>query len=178
VLNALSACAIADQLGLPMLEAAQALSDFQGTGRRFEVLGEIGGITVIDDYAHHPTEIRVTLSGAKDRYPGRKIWVVWQPHTYSRTKMLFNEFAASFSNADHVVVTEVYRSRETVDQNFSPAKIVQAMRHRDVHFIPELLEVTGFLLARLNSNDVLLVLSAGDANQVSAQVYASLLKKG
>ncbi len=177
VLNALAAFAIADQMELPLDEAAQALSEFRGTGRRFDVLGEAGGITVIDDYAHHPTEIRATLSAAKERYPDQELWVVWQPHTYSRTKMLFDEFAASFVNAHHVIVPEVYRSREPIDPDFSARQVVQAMRHKDAHFIPHLQDVTSFLLARLKPSDVLLVLSAGDADQVSAKVFASLRQK-
>jgi len=178
VLNALAALAIAHQLGLPLEAAAQALSEFRGTGRRFEVLGEAGGVTIIDDYAHHPTEIRATLAAASARYPGRDLWVVWQPHTYSRTKALFDEFAASFAEAHHVIVTEVYRSREPLDANFSAQLVVQAMRHKDAHFVPTLAEVTSFLLARLKPGDVLLVFSAGDADQVSAQILASLQHKG
>ena len=178
VLNALAALVIAHQLGLPLDAAAQALSEFRGTGRRFEVLGEADGVTIIDDYGHHPTEIRATLAAASARYPGRDLWVVWQPHTYSRTKMLFDEFAASFTAAQHVVVTEVYRSREPLDANFSAQSVVQAMRHKDAHFVPTLPEVTRFLLARLKPGDVLLVFSAGDADQISAQILASLQHKG
>jgi UDP-N-acetylmuramate--alanine ligase len=174
VLNASGALAVADHLNLPLDKAANALSKFTGTGRRFEELGEAGGVMVIDDYAHHPTEIRATLSAARERYPDRDLWVVWQPHTYSRTQILFDEFAASFVDAHHVLIPEVYRSREPVDPDFSAQQIVQAMRHKDAHFVPELEDLTGFLLARLKPGDILLVLSAGDANQISAQVFASL----
>ncbi len=174
VLNALGSIAVADQLNLPLEEAAQALSQFCGTGRRFDVLGEVSGILVIDDYAHHPTEIRATITAARERYPNRELWVVWQPHTYSRTKMLFDEFAAAFKDAHRVVVSEVYRSREPIDPDFSAQQVVKAMRHKDVHFIPDLQDVTSFLLARLKPNEALLVLSAGDADQVSAKVFASL----
>jgi len=177
VLNTLAAFAVAHYLELPLDKAAEALSKFRSTGRRFDVLGEAGDITVIDDYAHHPTEIRATLAAAKERYPERDLWVVWQPHTYSRTQMLFDEFAASFVDAHHVLVSEVYRSREPVDPNFSSRQVVKAMRHKDVHFIPELKDITTFLLARLKPNDVLLVLSAGDADEISAQVYASLRQR-
>ena len=174
VRNALAVLGIIHQLGLPLDAAAQALGEFRGAGRRFDVLGEAGGVTVIDDYGHHPTEIRATLRAAQARYPGRPLWAVWQPHTYSRTETLFDEFAASFADADHVVVTEVYRSREPVDPDFSPRSLVKAMRHRDAHFVPALAEVTAFLLARLQPGDVLIVFSAGDANQISRQVYESL----
>ena len=177
VLNALAAFAVADQMGLRLKAAANALSEFPGTGRRFDELGEAGGVMVVDDYAHHPTEIQATLTAARWRYPGRELWVVWQPHTYSRTQTLFDAFAACFEKADHVVVSEVYRSREPVDPDFSAQQVVQAMRNQDVYFVPVLKDIPGFLLARLKPDDVLLVFSAGDADQVSAQVFASLSQK-
>jgi UDP-N-acetylmuramate--alanine ligase len=174
VQNALAALAVADQLGLPLDQAAQALAEFRGTGRRFEVIGEAGGVTVIDDYAHHPTEIRATLAAAKARYPGRPLWAVWQPHTYSRVKTLFKDFADSFYNADHVLVTEVYRAREPFDPDFSARQILPAMRHPAANFAPTLEQAAAFLLGHLQRDAVLVVLSAGDANQVSAQVLAGL----
>jgi UDP-N-acetylmuramate--alanine ligase len=177
VRNCLAALAVADQLGLPLKEAARSLSTFKGTGRRFEVLGEANGITVIDDYAHHPTEIRATLSAARARFPGRQLWVVWQPHTYSRTRSLFKDFASAFIEANHVVVTEVYAAREPVAPDFSALQVVQAMGHTDAYFIPDLTQTTAFLLTHLDRGDVLLVLSAGDADQVSAQVLAALKER-
>jgi len=174
VRNSLAALAVADGLGLPLDEAVRALAVFRGTDRRFEVLGEVAGITVIDDYAHHPTEIRATLSAARSRYPGRQLWVVWQPHTYSRTRALFADFASAFIEANHVVVTEVYAAREPVTAEFSALQVVEAMQHLDAYFIPDLTQTTAFLLTHLDEGDVLLVLSAGDANQVSAQVLAGL----
>ena len=177
VLNALAAIAVADQSGLPLDAAINALTEFSGTKRRFEILGEVSGITVIDDYAHHPTEIQATITAARDLYPNRELWVVWQPHTYSRTQTLFDSFAVSFENADHVVVPEVYRSREPIDPDFSAQQVVHAMRHRDANFVPELKDLSNFILARIKRGDVLLVLSAGDADQVSAQVLACLRQK-
>jgi len=177
VRNSLAAMAVAHKLGLDLDDAASALSKFMGTGRRFEVLGEASGVTVIDDYAHHPTEIRATLSAARARFPGRQLWVVWQPHTYSRTQTLFADFAAAFIEANHVVVSEVYAAREPVSDDFSARQVVQAMRHLDAYFIPDLAQITAFLLTHLDEGDVLLVLSAGDADQVSAQVLAALQKR-
>jgi UDP-N-acetylmuramate--alanine ligase len=177
VRNCLAALAVADQLGLPPNEAARSLSAFKGTGRRFEILGEENGIAVIDDYAHHPTEIRATLSAARARFPGRQLWVVWQPHTYSRTRSLFEDFASAFVEANHVVVTEVYAAREPVTADFSALQVVQAMGHPDAYFIPDLTQTTAFLLTHLDQGDVLLVLSAGDADQVSAQVLAALKER-
>jgi UDP-N-acetylmuramate--alanine ligase len=173
VSNALAVLAAIRLLGLDLAEAGQALSEFRGTGRRFEVRGEAGGVTVIDDYAHHPTEIRATLAAARARYPGRRIWAVWQPHTYSRTQTLFDEFLGAFTDADEVVVTEVYPSREP-KQEYSSRTLVEAMRRPSAHFAGALPEARDLLVSHLRSGDVLLVLSAGDADQVSAEVLAHL----
>jgi UDP-N-acetylmuramate--alanine ligase len=162
-------------LGRSVKEAAAALGKFTGTARRFEVKGKRKGIVVIDDYAHHPTEIKATLAAARARYPGQRIWAVWQPHTYSRTRSLFNEFVNAFGDADEAIVTEIYASREAA-QDYSAAQIVEAMARPSAHFIPTLEETTSYLLDHLQKNDVLLVLSAGDADQVSVQVLAELRK--
>jgi len=172
-LNALAALAVMHHLGLPVDQAAAALSEFSGTGRRFEVLGEAAGIVVVDDYAHHPTEVRATLSAARARYPGRRLWAVWQPHTFSRTVTLLDDFIAALQQADRVVITEVYAARER-NEGFSSAVIVEAMTHPSAYFAPTLLSATQYLLEQLQPGDVLLVLSAGDADQISASVYAEL----
>mgnify|MGYP000040485116 FL=1 len=171
--NALATLAAAHRLGLDLPTAADALRTFQGTGRRFQVLGEARGVTIIDDYAHRPTEIRATLAAARARYPGKRIWVVWQPHTYTRTATLLDQFRAAFADADQVIVTEIYAAREKTEP-FSAARILEHMPHPAVRFIPALADVTHSLLAELSSGDVLLVLSAGDADQVSAAVLAKL----
>jgi UDP-N-acetylmuramate--alanine ligase len=173
VRNSLAALSVAATLGLSLQKTADALGEFSGTGRRFEIRGERKGVTVIDDYAHHPTEIRATLAGTKARYPGRKIWAVWQPHTYSRTQILFFEFSRAFADANEVLVTEIYASRES-RQNFSSAEVVSAMPHSSAHYSGSLEETTKYLLKHLRSGDVLLVLSAGDANQISTEVLKRL----
>ena len=175
VWNALAVMTVIAQLGLPLDKAADALSRFRGTGRRFELVGEVNGIAIYDDYAHHPTEIRATLAAARARHPKARIWAVWQPHTYSRTQLLFDEFAQAFGDADQVIATEIYRSREP-KQDFSSAQVVAAMDHPAAHFIAELDDVSTYLLENLQPNDVLLVLSAGDAVQVSASVLKGLQK--
>ena len=177
VRNALAALAVAHVMDLSVKDVADALGAFQGTVRRFEVRGESGGIMVIDDYAHHPTEIRATLAATRDRYPGRPLWAVWQPHTYSRTRLFFSEFANAFNDADHVLVTEVYAAREVVDPDFSSNQIVQNMRHPDKHFIADLAQAPSFLVSRLHSGDVVIVLSAGDADRISTEVLSALQKE-
>jgi UDP-N-acetylmuramate--alanine ligase len=173
VRNALATLSVIAVLGLPLQEAADALGEFTGTGRRFEVRGEHKGVIVIDDYAHHPTEIRATLAGAKARYPNRRIWAVWQPHTYSRTQTLFFEFSRAFGDADEVLVTEIYASREA-KQDFSSAEVVGAMPHSSARYTGSLEDTTTYLLKHLRSGDILLVLSAGDADQISTEVLKRL----
>ncbi len=173
VQNSLAALSVAALLGLPPKKAAEALGEFRGAGRRFEVLGEANGITVINDYGHHPTEIKATLAAARARYAGRRIWAVWQPHTYSRTQTLFDQFVKAFGDADETLVTEVYASREA-KQDFTSAMVVSSMHHPSAHFTATLDDTTKYLLEHLRPGDVLIVFSAGDADQVSAQVLAGL----
>jgi UDP-N-acetylmuramate--alanine ligase len=172
VRNALAALTVSELLSLPLEQAAEALGRFHGTGRRFEVRGEANGVTVIDDYAHHPTEISATLSAARARYPGRRIWAAWQPHTYSRTRALFDGFAQAFADADEVIVTEIFAAREP-HEDYSAADVVQGMPG-SARFIPELKDVSNHLLSNLRPGDVLLVLSAGDADAISTEVLARL----
>ncbi len=178
VRNALAALAVAHQLDLPVVDAAQALAEYRGTERRFEVRGEFSGIEVIDDYAHHPTEIKATLAAARSRFPGRRLWAVWQPHTYSRTSALFDEFLTSFEDADHVLITEIFASRETPSQNESSLQLVQAMNHPDVHYLASNGQVVDYLVSNLKHGDVLMVLSAGDAIQISEEVIRRLSMNG
>ena len=176
VRNALAVLAVVELLGLSTQKAAKALENFSGTGRRFEIRGEANGVTVIDDYAHHPTEITATLSAARTRYPERRIWAVWQPHTYSRTKTLFTEFSRAFKDADEVIVSEVYASREP-KQDFTSAEVVSAMPHASARYIKTLDEISHYLIEQLQPGDVLLVLSAGDANQICTDVLTGLQER-
>jgi UDP-N-acetylmuramate--alanine ligase len=174
--NALAVMAVIHVLALSMIKAAKALGEFAGSGRRFEVRGEADGVTVVDDYGHHPTEIAVTLSGARSRYAQRRIWAVWQPHTFSRTRTLSDHFANAFGEADEVIVTEIYRSREPA-QDYSSQEVVKKMKHSSVKFIADLSDVIDYLKKSLKAGDVLIVFSAGDADQVSTQVLDQLRKR-
>ena len=176
VRNALAVLAVVGVLGLSRRKAAQALAEFTGTGRRFQLRGEVNGISIFDDYAHHPTAIKATLAGARARYPERRIWAVWQPHTYSRTQTLFLEFARAFKDANEVIVTEVYAAREP-KQDFTSAEIVSAMPHLSARYIKTLPEVTDYLLKRLEPGDVVLILSAGDADQISTDILKGLQER-
>ena len=172
VRNALGTLAVIDEMSLPIHEAARALGEFAGTGRRFDIRGSAGGITLIDDYAHHPTEIRATLAAARAHFPGRNIWAVWQPHTYSRTLALYQDFLGAFDNADHVLVLEVYAAREALRTDFSARQLAQEMHHPEVTFVEDLDQAQQFFLEHLRPGDVVLVLSAGDADRLSSMLIA------
>jgi UDP-N-acetylmuramate--alanine ligase len=181
VSNALAALGVADLLALPIDRAQAAIREYRGTGRRFELRGVVNGITVIDDYAHHPTEIKATLAAAKLRFPGSRIWAVWQPHTYSRTRTLLEDFRLAFNDADQVLVSEVFPAREQPPlDGFSSRQVADAIQYerRDrpgsVHFIPGLMQIGNFLLSSLKPGDVIFVLSAGDADQVSNRLLMEL----
>jgi UDP-N-acetylmuramate--alanine ligase len=178
VRNALAALSSMHLLGLPMEPAIRALSRFTGAGRRFDLRGEVSGVLLVDDYAHHPTEIRATLAAARARYPQHRIWAVWQPHTYSRTRTLFTEFAASFADADCVVVTEIYAARETAPvDGFSGQRLaaaISATGHPRVSFALDLAQAQDYLLSQVRPGDVVLVLSAGDADQINVHLAQGL----
>lgn len=170
VLNALAAIVVADHVGVDMQRARATLKNFRGAARRFQVKGDFAGVTIIDDYAHHPTEIRAALAAARARYPNRMIWAVFQPHTYSRTESLLHEFANAFSDADHVIVMEIYAARETNNRNTSGAQIVDQMTHRDARFVAKLEASAEWLTNRLQAGDVLITLGAGDVNRVGEMI--------
>ena len=174
VRNALAAIVVALELGIEFPVIRQALADFGGIGRRFQQLGTVGGVTVIDDYAHHPTEIQATLAAARERFPGRRLWAVWQPHTYSRTKLLLDKFAASFDDADRVIVLDIYRSREENTLDMDPEVVLQAMRHANAVHVAGHQQAASYILDRLLPDDVILTLSAGDGNKVGQQILDGL----
>lgn len=178
VLNALAAFAVADHMGLPGKEIARALNEFKGSERRFDIRGEYRGILLIDDYAHHPTEIDATLSAARDAYPDRRIWAVWQPHTYSRTQTFFSGFTEAFSEADRVVVLDVFAAREEKPEDFSTADLVKEINHSDVLYIPERKKAVEFLQKELIAGDLLLLFTAGDAIEINVQLEQAFSDQG
>lgn len=177
VRNALAAIAVSSELGVDFSIIRQELAEFGGIGRRFQVLGDVGDVTVVDDYAHHPTEIQVTLAAARQRFPGRRIWAVWQPHTFSRTRLLLSEFATSFNNADRVVLLDVYRSRETDNLGLDGQAVLQAIKHPDAHLAGGIEEATAYIMDRVRPGDVVLTLTAGDGNLVGQWLLERLQKR-
>lgn len=163
VSNALSAIAVAELLDIPMDIIRKGLLSFTGTDRRFEYKGEFGGVTVIDDYAHHPTEIEATLKAAR-HYPHAKVWCVFQPHTYTRTKAFFHEFAEALSHADHLVLADIYAARETDTLGISSADLAQEVEKlgTDTHYFPSFGEIETFLKKNCRPGDLLITMGAGD----------------
>lgn len=162
VLNALAAIAATTEVGVKLSSIQESLARFEGTERRFEQKGTVAGITIIDDYAHHPTEIRATLAAARARYAGRTLWAIFQPHTYSRFKALLNDFSKSFELADHVIVTEIFASREHDTLGAHATDLIKRMEHPDVRYIPEFEDIVRFLVENLQPGDVCITLGAGD----------------
>jgi UDP-N-acetylmuramate--alanine ligase len=175
--NALAAIGMGDHLGLDLSSVRDTLKRFQGVGRRFEVRGESEGITVVDDYAHHPSEVKATLAAARRRYDGRRIWVVFQPHTYSRTKALLNEFAGAFGDADRVVVTDIYAAREKDTLGMSASDLVDRMDHTRSAHVADLDEAATTVASQLASGDVLFTMGAGDVWRVGERVLAILRER-
>ncbi|MEM7333569.1 MAG: UDP-N-acetylmuramate--L-alanine ligase [Chloroflexota bacterium] len=177
VLNGLAALIVGLDVGLDFIDIQRGLAEFGGVERRFQQLGEVNSVTIIDDYAHHPTEIKVNLAAAKQQFPGRQIWAVWQPHTFSRTKLLEAEFKQCFTDADRLVVLDIYRSRETDDLGIDMPDFVAAIEHPKVAFVPERETAVSYILDRIKPNDVVLTLGAGDGNMVGQWLLEALQKR-
>ena len=163
VYNALSAIAVADLLGVSAETIQEGLLSFHGTDRRFEYKGEFNGITVIDDYAHHPTEIEATLKSAA-HYPHRELWCIFQPHTYTRTKALFDEFAQALSHTDHLILADIYAARETDTLGISSEQLARAAASYgcDAIYLPSFDEIEKYVKDHCQSGDLLITMGAGD----------------
>ena len=171
VWNALSAVATACLLDIPFAVIQKGLSAFHGTDRRFEYKGELNGITIIDDYAHHPTEIEATLTSAK-HYPHREIWCVFQPHTYTRTKALFQEFAAALSHADHVILADIYAARETDTLGITSEQLAEAVKSEggDAVYLSSFKNIEQYLLQHCQNGDLLITMGAGDVVNIGEEL--------
>ncbi len=167
VSNSLSVIAAALELNGSVEDITRALKGFTGTDRRFEYKGSIGDITVIDDYAHHPTEISATLSAAA-RYPHKKLYVVFQPHTYTRTKALMDDFAKALCGADEVILADIYAARETDTLGISSKTLMEKIQKlgTDCVYFPTFDEILGYILKKLSPGDVLITMGAGDVVRV------------
>ena len=174
VLNALAALVAAGERGLNPAESAEALSSFRATARRFEIRGERDGVVVVDDYAHHPTEIRVNIAAARLRYPERQIWAVWQPHTYSRIQQFWLGFISAFESADHVLVTPIYAAREQPLDGIRSEALAGAIRARGgAAYAPSFDDAVEILRRSAKAPAVALIFSAGDANVIADKFLAA-----
>ncbi len=174
-LNAGTALAALKLAGVPSAQAADALGRFAGTGRRFEI-SEAGGVTIVDDYAHHPAEIAATIAAAREAFPGRRLRVLFQPHLVSRTQQLAAELGSALAAADDVVVTDVYLAREEPDPAVSGKLVVDAVADagKVPAWIPELAAAVGYLVDRTLPGDVLLLVGAGSVDAAPAIVRERL----
>jgi UDP-N-acetylmuramate--alanine ligase len=179
VANALAALAVADEVEVPFAVAAQALASFRGVERRFETKGVVAGIRVVDDYGHHPSEVRATLAAARGVHPGR-IVVVFQPHRYTRTRDLFDEFTTAFHDADLLVLTEIYAAGEAKIPGIEAAALADAIRargHQGVRFVPDLERVPAELVPELRSGDLVLTLGAGSIGKLGPRLLEQLVER-
>lgn len=171
ILNALAAIAVCEQLGIAAEAAGKGIETFKGTHRRFEKLGQVNGASVIADYAHHPTEIRATLKSALD-FLKNSLWCVFQPHTYSRTRTLRNDFLTAFDDADHLIITDIYAAREKPDGITNSADLAAdiAKRGIDVKYISDFDDITAYLRQQLAADDMLLVMGAGNVIEIGKRL--------
>lgn len=171
VLNACAAVALADTMNIEREVTKEALSEFNGTDRRFEHKGELNGFTIIDDYAHHPSEIRVTLTAAK-AYPHKKLWVVFQPHTYTRTKAFLDDFAVSLSLADAVIMADIYAAREKNDIGISSKDVADRIKAlgTECYYFPSFKEIENFILKTCTQGDLLITMGAGDVVNIADEL--------
>ena len=159
--NAAAAFAALVAMGHEPAAVAAALGEFAGVGRRFEPKGEAAGVTVIDEYAHHPTELRASLRAARDRFPDRRVWAVFQPHTFTRTKALLDDFAAAFADADRVVILDIYAARETDPLGVTAGDLVARLPDETI-LVPDPAAAARRVAELATRGDVVLTLGAGD----------------
>ncbi len=180
VLNTLAVIAVADELGVPLETTKAALAGFGGVHRRFTIVGEHAGVTVVDDYGHHPAEVQVTLEAAQRAY-GRRLVVAFQPHRYSRTHHLFDELTRAFNRADVLLLADVYAAGEAPIEGATSDRLAQAIRahgHRDVTHVGSRDALLDALLERLSPGDVVLTLGAGDITRTGPALLEALRARG
>jgi len=178
VLNSMAALSVALDLDIPFDQAAKALVTFRGVGRRLELVGQVDGVSVYDDFAHHPTEVKASLAAIRQSLSGRLI-VVFQPHLYSRTQAFQSEFGSAFFDSDMLIVTDVYGSREKPVENISGKLIADAARkagHKRVEYIENKDSIPVFLKNKLESGDLVVIIGAGDIYRLSPAILKDLEK--
>ncbi|RMG42422.1 MAG: UDP-N-acetylmuramate--L-alanine ligase [Candidatus Dadabacteria bacterium] len=176
LLNALAAVSVGIELGIGAEIISQALADFSGVRRRLDNLGTVGGVTIFDDYGHHPTEIKCTIAAIRQWKEGtlKKLHVVFQPHRYSRTRECFAEFLDAFNGVDVLYVTDIYPAGENPIEGISSAKLVEALNHHDVTYTPSLQDALDAVRERVQCGDTVLCLGAGSINSLAERLMKEL----
>jgi UDP-N-acetylmuramate--alanine ligase len=173
IYNALASIATAHALGVSTSETKKYIKKFKGIHRRFDILGEIKGCKIIDDYAHHPAEIRATLEAARN-YPHREIWCVFQPHTFTRTKALLHDFAKSFDDANHVIITDIYAARETDTGEINSEILVNKIREHnpanDIYYMKDFDEISKYIYENMKPGDIVLTMGAGNVYDIGKMI--------
>jgi UDP-N-acetylmuramate--alanine ligase len=181
VLNALATIAVAMELDVPFAQIQEGFARFGGVGRRFQIKGEVDDIMVVDDYGHHPAEIRATLAAGKNGWPERRLVVVFQPHRYTRTKELFDEFVTAFYDADVLVLTDIYAASEQPIEGVSAEALAAAIRkhgQKDVAYVADREAIPDHLAGIVRPGDIVLTLGAGNLWQAGEALLARLQDKG
>lgn len=177
IYNSLAAVSVGLELEIDFAVIARALEQFQGVQRRLQVKGEAGGVLVVDDYGHHPTEIKATLDAVREGWPERRVVVAFQPHRYSRTQGLFDDFVTAFRRTDVLILTDIYAASEQPIEGITSEKLLEAIKlhgQRHAHFIPDLVQQPQAMLPLLREGDLLLTLGAGNIVRAGEQVLALL----
>lgn len=173
VYNALASIATAHILGVEPSDIEKHIKKFKGIHRRFDILGEVKGCKIIDDYAHHPAEIKATLEAARN-YPHNKIWCAFQPHTFTRTKALLDDFASSFGDADHIIITDIYAARELdtgeINSKILVDKIKECNPEGDTYYMESFEEISSFIYENMKPNDIVLTMGAGDVYRIGEMI--------
>lgn len=171
-LNAAGAVAMAHQFNANLIKVREALSDFEGTSRRFEYIGKRNGAILIDDYGHHPEEIKATLKAAREFFPKKKIWCVFHPHTFTRTKALLSEFSQSFEEADRVIILDIYGSAREVQGGVHSKDLVEKAKkyHHNVEYISTIDEAVEYLQDKIGKEDLVIAMGAGNVWEVAEKL--------
>ena len=173
IYNSLSAIAVSRAIGIPFETIKKGLLEFAGTDRRFQLKGKVNGFTIIDDYAHHPQEIAATIATAK-KYPHKKLWVLFQPHTYSRTLALMDDFAGALSQADEIILADIYAAREknTVGVSSNDLRKLMLSQNTNVYYIPDFPSIKEFVLSHVEEGDLLITMGAGNIVEVGEELLS------
>ena len=177
--NALAALTVARRCGVPTAQVLASLQEYAGIGRRFELKGTRKGVTVIDDYAHHPTEVEATLAAARARFGDRRIWAVFQPaYVQPHAPRCCTTFARSFDDADAALVTDVYAARESGDRAAAAAEVTAASVHPSIRHSGDVEHTSGILYAEVAAGDVVLTLGAGTSHRIGELLLERLAADG